>query len=184
MSVFIHSDVSNSDPWLTPSPIPDIDAVRSSLLLLRCFKFDYLYFAAWSHNAIANAVDLSNDIHWANIVSSSFTPRTLSLILANGLCQVKIPPSSHVPDSDSWHVLGSFIHYAVMIAIVSGNPALLTNGKGNSSWSGGQIQAYNTNAASWALAPYLYKIGSKYEIVAVGLLVGAGVVAIHVFSTG
>ena len=52
-------------------------------------------------------------------------------------------------------VLGGFINYAVMISIVSGNRALLTNGNGNSSWSGAQIQAYNTNAASWALSPYL-----------------------------
>lgn len=76
-------------------------------------------------------------------------------------------------------VLGGFINYAAMISIVSGNRDLLTNGNGNSSWSGAQIQAYNTNAASWALSPYLYKIGSKYEMVPLGLLVGAGVVAIH-----
>jgi hypothetical protein len=76
-------------------------------------------------------------------------------------------------------VLGGFINYAVMISIVVGNRALLANGNGNSSWSGANVQAYNTNAASWALAPYLYTIGSRYEMVPLGLLVGAGVVALH-----
>lgn len=76
-------------------------------------------------------------------------------------------------------VLGGFINYAVMISIVDGNRALLANGNGNSSWSGANVQAYNTNAASWALVPYLYKIGSRYEMVPLGLLVGSGVVALH-----
>lgn len=76
-------------------------------------------------------------------------------------------------------ILGGFINYAIMISIVAGNRALLAEGNGNSSWSGAILQAYNTNAASWALAPYLYKIGSKYEMVPLGLLVGAGVVALH-----
>jgi hypothetical protein len=76
-------------------------------------------------------------------------------------------------------VLGGFTNYAVMMLIVAGNRALLVNGNGNSSWSGANVQAYKTNAASWALAPYLYKIGSMYEMVPLGLLVGAGVVALH-----
>ncbi|OKO89631.1 hypothetical protein PENSUB_13697 [Penicillium subrubescens] len=59
-------------------------------------------------------------------------------------------------------VLGGFVNHAVMISIVAGNQALLANGNGNSSWSGANVQAYNTNAASWALAPYLYKIGSSW----------------------
>jgi hypothetical protein len=76
-------------------------------------------------------------------------------------------------------MLGGFVNYAVMISIVSGNRALLANGNGNSSWSGATMQAYNTNAASWALAPYLYKIGSQYEIVPIGIAIGAGAVVVH-----
>ena len=76
-------------------------------------------------------------------------------------------------------MLGGFINYAVMISIVSGNRALLANGNGNSSWSGATMQGYNTNAASWALAPYLYKIGSQYEMVPIGIVIGAGAVVAH-----
>ena len=76
-------------------------------------------------------------------------------------------------------VLGGFINYAVMISIVKGNRPLLVNGNGNSSWSGATLQAYNTNAASWALAAYMYKIGTQYQVVPIGIAVGAGTVIIH-----
>jgi hypothetical protein len=76
-------------------------------------------------------------------------------------------------------ILGGFINYAVMISIVNGNRDLLVDSNGNSSWSGATIQSYNTNATSWALAKYLYKTGAKYEIVPLGIVIGAGIVAIH-----
>lgn len=76
-------------------------------------------------------------------------------------------------------VLGGFINYAVMISIVGSNRALLADGDGNSSWSGATLQSYNTNATSWALASYLYKIGGRYELVPIGLAFGAGLVVIH-----
>lgn len=76
-------------------------------------------------------------------------------------------------------ILGGFINYAIMISVVSGNKALLANGNGDSSWSGATMQSYNTNAASWALASYLYKAGTPYAMVPVGLAIGAGAVIVH-----
>jgi hypothetical protein len=76
-------------------------------------------------------------------------------------------------------ILGGFINYAVMISIVGSNRALLKDGDGNSSWSGATMQSYNTNATSWALAGYLYKLGGTYELVPFGLLVGASLVIMH-----
>lgn len=76
-------------------------------------------------------------------------------------------------------ILGGFINYAVMISIVGSNRELLKDGDGNSSWSGATMQSYNTNATSWALAGYLYKIGGTYELVPFGLLVGASLVVMH-----
>lgn len=76
-------------------------------------------------------------------------------------------------------ILGSFINYAVMISIVKNNRELLVEGNGDSSWSGATIQGYNTNAASWALANYLYKGGATYAMVPVGLAIGAGLVVFH-----
>lgn len=76
-------------------------------------------------------------------------------------------------------VLGAFVNYAVMISIVTSNADLLVDGNGDASWSGATIQSYNTNAASWALAKYLYKTGTTYSIVPIGLAIGAGAVVVH-----
>lgn len=76
-------------------------------------------------------------------------------------------------------ILGGFVNYGVMISIVNSNRELLIDSNGNASWSGATIQSYNTNATSWALAKYLYKTGAEYEMVPIGLAIGAGAVALH-----
>ncbi|PSS03204.1 OPT oligopeptide transporter [Coniella lustricola] len=118
-----------------------------------------MYFAAWSHNVIANAVNLANDLKMGEYL--------------------KIPPRVMFLTQIYGTVLGGFINYAVMTSIVSGNRALLANGNGNASWSGATLQAYNTNAASWALSEYLYKAGTTYAMVPAGLGVGAAIVVLH-----
>lgn len=92
---------------------------------------------------------------------------------------VKIPPRVMFLTQIYGTILGGFINYALMISIVTSNRALLVDGNGNSSWSGASIQSYNTNAASWALAPYIYKVGTPYGAVPIGLAVGAGAVVVH-----
>jgi hypothetical protein len=76
-------------------------------------------------------------------------------------------------------VLGGFINYAVMISIVKSNKEVLASSNGSNSWSGATMQAYNTNATSWALASYLYKIGGQYSMVPIGIVIGAGAVIVH-----
>ncbi|KAK4131015.1 OPT superfamily oligopeptide transporter [Trichocladium antarcticum] len=116
-----------------------------------------MYFAAWSHNVISNAVNLSNDLKMGEYLK--IPPRVMFLTQVYGT------------------VLGGFVNYAVMISIVNGNRELLADSNGNSSWSGAYAQSYNTNATSWALAKYLYKAGTKYEMVPIGLGIGFGLVA-------
>jgi hypothetical protein len=118
-----------------------------------------MYFAAWSHNVIANAVNLSTDLKMGEYLK--IPPRVMFLTQVYGT------------------VLGGFINYAVMTSIVNSNREVLRDSNGNSSWSGANIQAYNTNATSWALARYLYKVGSIYYMVPVGVAVGAAFVVVH-----
>ncbi|KAL0940199.1 oligopeptide transporter 7 [Colletotrichum truncatum] len=118
-----------------------------------------MYFAAWSHNVISNTVNLSNDLKMGEYL--------------------KIPPRVMFLTQIYGTVLGGFVNYAVMISIVGGNRDLLVNSDGNSSWSGAGMQSYNTNATSWALASYLYKLGGKYELVPIGLGIGFAIVALH-----
>ena len=116
-----------------------------------------MYFAAWSHNVINSAVQLSMDLKLGEYL--------------------KIPPRVMFMTQIYGTVLGGFINYAVMISIVTGNKALLADSNGDASWSGATIQSYNTNASTWSLAAYLYKQGQAYSIVPFGLLIGAGIVA-------
>ncbi|KAJ6000217.1 hypothetical protein N7481_000626 [Penicillium waksmanii] len=118
-----------------------------------------MYFAAWSHNVITNAVNLSNDLKMGEYL--------------------KIPPRIMFLTQMYGTILGGFINYAVMISIVGSNRELLADGNGNSSWSGATSQAYNTNAASWALAPYLYRSGKEYAMIPLGIVIGAGAVIVH-----
>ncbi|KAK2029753.1 OPT oligopeptide transporter [Colletotrichum zoysiae] len=118
-----------------------------------------MYFAAWSHNVILNAVNLSNDLKMGEYLK--IPPRVMFLTQVYGT------------------ILGGFVNYAVMISIVNGNRDLLVNSNGDSSWSGATMQSYNTNATSWALAKYLYKTGGRYSLVPIGLGVGFGLVVVH-----
>ncbi|KAI1841876.1 hypothetical protein JX266_011954 [Neoarthrinium moseri] len=118
-----------------------------------------MYFAAWSHNVINDCVQLCQDLKMGEYL--------------------KIPPRIMFLTQIYGTILGGFINYAVMISIVNGNRELLADSDGNSSWSGATMQSYNTNATSWALAKYLYKAGGKYEMVPIGIGIGAGIVVVH-----
>ncbi|KAG6149703.1 hypothetical protein E4U37_006692 [Claviceps purpurea] len=118
-----------------------------------------MYFSAWSYSVISNCVNLCGDLKIGEYLKIS--PRVMFLTQIYGT------------------VLGGFVNYAVMVSIVDAHRELLTESDGSAVWSGASIQSYNTNAASWALAKYLYGTGSTYSLVPIGLIIGAGLVAIH-----
>ncbi|GAB7357564.1 hypothetical protein MBLNU459_g0075t2 [Dothideomycetes sp. NU459] len=118
-----------------------------------------MYFAGWSHNVIVCVVNLCNYLKMGDYLK--VPPRVMFLTQVYGT------------------VLGGFVNYGVMISIVKQNAETLTGGDGDAAWSGAVIQGYNTNAASWALAKYLFKSGDKYSMVPVGLAIGAAIVVVH-----
>ncbi|KAF4767263.1 hypothetical protein HAV15_009407 [Penicillium sp. str.  len=118
-----------------------------------------MYFAAWSHNVVMSSVSVSTDLKLGEYL--------------------KIPLRTMLWTQMYGIVLGEFINYAILSSIISANRDLLAEGNGNSSWSGATMQAFNTKAASWALAPYLYKLGAKYEMIPIALAVGAAAVIVH-----
>lgn len=181
-----------------------------------------MYFAAWSHNVISNAVSLSNDLKQGEYRKFLIPGTECSMRQGTKILFSQDPPSGHVPHADLRHYhrwihklrrnvsppwekvtnllsMRSIIpaHWVksqnsiplrfqaitdsktCRISIVNGNRELLASGNGNNSWSGATMQSYNTNAASWALAGYLYKSGRMYEMVPIGLAIGAGAVALH-----
>jgi hypothetical protein len=92
---------------------------------------------------------------------------------------VKIPPRIIFLTQVYGTMLGAFINYVIMISIVTDNRDLLVGGNGNNAWSGASVQAYNTNAASWALSPYIYRVGTPYGLIPIGLVIGAGAVILR-----
>ncbi|CAI7606700.1 unnamed protein product [Penicillium crustosum] len=118
-----------------------------------------MYFAAWSHNIVISSVSVSTDLKLGEYL--------------------KIPPRTMLWAQMYGIVLGGFINYAILSSIISANRDLLIEGNGNSSWSGTTMQAFNTKAAYWALAPYLYKLGAKYEMIPIALAVGAAAVVVR-----
>jgi hypothetical protein len=119
---------------------------------------------------------------WANTVRPSLFHLLCFVMpqIIRSLTQpVKIPPRVMFLTQVYGTILGGFINYAVMISIVNGNRELLVDSNGNASWSGANIQSYNTNATSWALARYLYAAGAMYSLVPLGIAIGAGIVAVH-----
>ncbi|EHA49202.1 peptide transporter MTD1 [Pyricularia oryzae 70-15] len=118
-----------------------------------------MYFAAWSHSVISSCHSLCNDLKIGEYL--------------------KIPPRDMFLTQVYGTILGGFINYGVMSSIVKTNRDLLVNSDGNNSWSGATIQSYNTNAATWALAKYLYAPGGAYSIVPLGLVLGVVLVLIH-----
>ena len=140
-----------------------------------------MYFAAWSHNVINNAVGLSNDLKMGEYRTyyCHCAAACAAMQDETDLSTVKIPPRVMFLTQVYGTLLGGFISYAVMTSIVNSNRELLTDSDGNSSWSGATLQSYNTSATSWALANYLYKTGARYAMVPIGLAVGAGVVVVH-----
>lgn len=128
-------------------------------LILPGLPIGNMYFSAWSHNVISSTVNLCNDLKMGEYL--------------------KIPPRTMFLTQIWGSILGGFINYAVMVSIVTNNREILVEGNGDSTWSGAYMQSYNTSAASWALAKYLYLAGRPYEIVPIGVAVGAGVVVLH-----
>ncbi|KAG6096698.1 hypothetical protein E4U30_001293 [Claviceps sp. LM220 group G6] len=120
-----------------------------------------MYFSAWSYSVISNCVNLCGDLKIGEYPTVKIPPRVMFLTQIYGT------------------VLGGFVNYAVMVSIVDAHRKLLTESDGNAVWSGASIQSYNTNAASWALAKYLYGAGSTYFFIPLGLAIGVGLVAIH-----
>lgn len=118
-----------------------------------------MYFAAWSHNVVLSAGSVSTDLKLGEYL--------------------KIPPRIMLWTQIYGIILGGFINYAILSSIISANRDLLAEGNGNSSWSGATMQGFNTKAASWALSPYLYKFGAKYELIPIALAVGAAAVTLH-----
>ncbi|KAJ5348698.1 hypothetical protein MYU51_015115 [Penicillium brevicompactum] len=128
-------------------------------LILPGLPVGNMYFSIWSHNVVTCACDLCGSFKMGDYL--------------------KIPPKVVLACQIYGCMLGAAINYVIMNYIVSSHRDLLIEGNGNSFWSGAVVQSYNTKAASWALAPHMYKSGARYEMVPIGMVIGAAAVLVH-----
>ncbi|TFK71693.1 oligopeptide transporter [Pluteus cervinus] len=110
-------------------------------------------FAMWSHDIVANTVNLSGDLKMGQYM--------------------KIPPRVMFLTQVWGSIVGSVVNYVVMISIVDAQHDVLMDPIGNNVWSGQYVQQLNSAAVTWSLAKYLYGFNGAYWIIPIGLVLGA-----------
>lgn len=118
-----------------------------------------LYFSAWSHSTIAQAINLCNDLKMGQYL--------------------KIPPRSMFITQVIGTVFGAFLNYAIASSIIKSKFALLLTTNGNYVWSGAYYQSLNVNAVTWSMAKYMYGPGTPYFVIPMAVLIGLGVVSVY-----
>ncbi|KAF8508624.1 OPT oligopeptide transporter protein-domain-containing protein [Hysterangium stoloniferum] len=113
-----------------------------------------LYFSMWSHDVVGTSILLAGDLKVGQYL--------------------KIPPRVMVVTQLWGTILGCFINYAVMSAIVTNQREILLDPVGTNVWRKDYIfSSLNSNAITWSLAGQLYSIKGPYVWVPLGLVFGA-----------
>lgn len=78
-------------------------------------------------------------------------------------------------------ILGAYLNWWVISIIIHNKREILLDPIGDNQWSGSLYQGINAQAVSWSLAKYIFKSGTglHYEIVPLGLLIGACIPVLH-----
>ena len=118
-----------------------------------------LYFFAWSHSTIVQAINLSNDLKMGQYL--------------------KIPPRSMFVTQVIGTVFGAFLNYAVASTIIKSKFALLQTNTGSYIWSGAYFQSLNASAVQWSMAKYIYRPGTSYFVIPMAVFIGMGAVLVH-----
>ncbi|KAI0653830.1 oligopeptide transporter [Cubamyces menziesii] len=102
---------------------------------------------------------------------------TLNLLRDLKLGQyTKLPPRVTFVMQTVGGVIGGILNYVIMQSVINGNRPILLDIQGTNTWSGQQVQTYNSNAITWgALAKPLYSPGARYGFIPWMLIAGLGV---------
>ncbi|KZP29075.1 OPT oligopeptide transporter [Athelia psychrophila] len=101
---------------------------------------------------------------------------TLNLLRDLKLGQyTKLPPRVTFTVQMIGGIIGGLLNYVIMKSVLSANRAILLDVQGSNTWSGQQVQSYNTDAIAWgALGKTLYAPGTPYGFVPFMLIAGLG----------
>lgn len=84
----------------------------------------------------------------------------------------KLPPRATFIAQVIGTVVGAILNWVMMNSIVKNQRDILLSVQGTNIWSGSQVQAFNAQSVSWALADKLYTAGGEYQMIPVGLAIG------------
>lgn len=120
-----------------------------------------LWFANWCHQVVNLIVGLSDFLKLGQYLKIPW--RIMFLIQIYGT------------------LLGAYINWWVISMIISNKREILLDPIGNNQWSGTHYQGLNSQAVQWSLAKYVFRAGTglHYEIIPLGLLIGATIPCFH-----
>lgn len=119
-----------------------------------------LFFAAWSHQVILLAVNLSNWLKVGQYTKVSHRVMFFTQLYAS--------------------LLGAAFNYVVMHSIVTNQRETLLDPSGSgATWSGAYIGSMNSAAITWSLARDVYSLSGPYWIVPMALPIGLAVPVFH-----
>ncbi|KAL7932812.1 OPT oligopeptide transporter domain-containing protein [Trichoderma chlorosporum] len=94
------------------------------------------------------------------------------------LRDLKLAQLAHLPPKATFTaqmlgtIIGAIMDYVMMVSIVDNQTANLLSVDGTNIWSGQNVQGYNTLAVAWSLAKNMFSVGSRYQWVTLGYLLG------------
>jgi hypothetical protein len=120
-----------------------------------------LWFSCWCHQIVNLLVSLSDYQKLAQYLKIPW--RVMFMVQIYGT------------------LLGAYFNWWIISVIIDNKREILLDPIGNNQWSGAYYQGLNAQAVEWALAKYVFAFGSglHYEIVPLGLLIGAAIPPLH-----
>ena len=113
----------------------------------------------------------------ANMYFTTYTYNTFSqsLLLLRDLKlaqQNKLSPKVAFTTQVLGCLFGALLNYVMMLSIVKNQAEILVSIEGTNIWSGANIQYFNSQAISWAIAPKMFSAGARYQWVTLGYFLG------------
>ena len=78
-------------------------------------------------------------------------------------------------------IVGSYLGWGILSVLVKNKHDILLDPIGDNQWSGSHLQTMNSQAVEWSLSRQVFRVGqgTNYELVPLGMLIGAVVPVIH-----
>lgn len=177
-SATIYSQVSCVDVvWIALGPISLLSDFKASPI-----QFGSSIATNMFSKMVAGAIHPGRPV--ANLFFSHFCHQVVLITTALGDMQklgiyLKVPHRTTMWTQCYATVFGAFLGWAILSKIIENKRDILIDPTGNNQWSGQYYMSLNSQAVEWSLANKVFALGGGYEIVPLGILIGALIPVIH-----